>query len=138
MTKRDVGTLVRGSLADLKTSPPEAGERYVTARGIRRDPAEITYVQLRSAAGVNIRVALSLIRLYLYSRTAETGSPMNHKKDYTPPHLISYAADKVPEGVIKLFQGDLPVSDKPWVAPASVDKDESNASVAGNRSRWTD
>jgi hypothetical protein len=61
---------------------------------------------------------------------------MNHKKDYTPPHLISYAADKVPEGVIKLFQGDLPASDKPWVAPASVDKDESNAEVAGNR--WTD
>jgi hypothetical protein len=62
---------------------------------------------------------------------------MNEKKDYTPPHLISYPPGKVPEAVMQLFQDDLAASDR-RVAPAPVDKDESNAEVAGRRSKWAD
>ena len=59
------------------------------------------------------------------------------KKPYTPPRIISYVPDQVPEWIVECFQNDLEVSgpSKPRVAPiytTVVDSDRRYVWVSDN------
>jgi PAS domain S-box-containing protein len=59
------------------------------------------------------------------------------KKPYTPPHIISYLPDQVPEWIVECFQNHLEVSgpSKPRVAPiytTVVDSDRRYVWVSDN------
>ena len=59
------------------------------------------------------------------------------KKPYTPPRIISYVPDQVPEWIVECFQNDLKVSgpSKPRVAPiytTVVDSDRRYVWVSDN------
>lgn len=75
--------------------------------------------------------------LYLYSVTESEWRPAMDKKPYTPPRIIPYVPDQVPEWIVEYFQNGLGVSDasKPRVAPiytTVVDSDRKYVWVSDN------
>ncbi len=75
--------------------------------------------------------------LYLYSVTETELRPAMDKKAYTPPRIISYVPDQVPEWIVECFQNDLEGSgpSRPRVAPiytTVVDSDRRYVWVSDN------